>query len=185
MLSENNCITKLLGLKDVFITSVEEKEDCIYIGIETSPKPNYCPCCGEVSSYIHDYRKQKIKDLSFRRKFVYLLLKKRRYICMHCGKKFYERYSFLPKYHRMAQRVYENIIYCLRENYSMKSVSKMFNVSQTTIARVFDIVNYGLYKLPDTIALKAMQGMKNIRLLSQIPTRKKSLIYCLTEQKLA
>ena len=87
MLSEDNFITKLLGLKDVLITNITETATSLYIDIETKPKPQICPCCKHSTSYIHDYRQQRIKDLSIRDKFVYLLLKKRRYVCKQCGKK--------------------------------------------------------------------------------------------------
>ena len=190
MLSENNCITKILGLKDVFVTSVEEKDDCICIGIETVSKPSPCPCCGELTSYIHDYRKQKIKDLSIRGKFVYLLLKKRRYICNHCGKRFFEKYSFLPKYHRMVQRVYEHILRQLRSNFSMKSIADLFNVSVNTVSRVFDIVNYKLYKLPEVVSIDEFKGNtdgqkyqviitnpKNKRVLDILPSRQKTQLF--------
>jgi hypothetical protein len=58
-------ITKPLGLIDVLIT---------------------CPCCKQPTSYIHDYRMQKIKDLSLGSNFSYLLLRKRRYVYSDAGK---------------------------------------------------------------------------------------------------
>ena len=145
MLSDN-FTTTFIGLKDVFVKNIKENENNIFIEIETMQKQSVCPCCKCKTKYIYDYRIQKIKDLGYRNKHVYILLKKRRYICKHCNKRFYEKYSFLPRYHRMTQRVYESIIRSLRENYSMKSVSKIFNVSQTTNARIFNIDQYGLYK---------------------------------------
>lgn len=190
MLSDNNCITKLLGLKDVFVNSVEETENYLCINIETVAKPHLCPCCRQPTSYIHDYRLQKIKDLSFRGKFVYLILKKRRYICKQCGKKFNEKYAFLPKYHRMAQRVYENILRLLRTNYSMKSVAALSNVSVNTVSRVFDIASYSLYRLPEIISIDEFKGNtdgekyqviitnpKNKKVLDILPNRQKTLLF--------
>jgi transposase len=123
MLSQEYFITKLLGLKDVLVTFTEETDSSIYIGIETKPKPQICPCCKQSTTYIHDYRQQKIKDLSFRDKYGYLLLKKRRYVCKQREKRFYEKYSFLPRYHHMTQRVYMEILRMLRNNCSMKLVA--------------------------------------------------------------
>lgn len=190
MLSDNNCITKLLGLKDVFVNSVEETENYLCINIKTVAKPHLCPCCKQPTSYIHDYRLQKIKDLSFRGKFVYLILKKRRYICKQCGKKFNEKYAFLPKYHRMAQRVYENILRLLRTNYSMKSVAALSNVSVNTVSRVFDIASYSLYRLPEIISIDEFKGNtdgekyqviitnpKNKKVLDILPNRQKTLLF--------
>jgi transposase len=154
----NNFNTNLLGIKDISVEFIKETENEIHIEIETEAKTSICPCCKHETKYVYDYRTQKIKDLSFRGKFVYLVLKKRRYICKNCGKRFYEKYSFLPRYHRMTQRVYESIIHLMRESYSMKSISKMFNVSTNTVSRVFDIVNYKLYKLPKIIAIDEFKG---------------------------
>ena len=158
MLSQEYFITKLLGLKDVLVTFTEETDSSIYIGIETKPKPQICPCCKQSTTYIHDYRQQKIKDLSFRDKYGYLLLKKRRYVCKQCGKRFYEKYSFLPRYHHMTQRVYMEILRMLRNNCSMKLVAELFNTSVNTVSRVFGIVNYQLYKLPEVIAIDEFKG---------------------------
>lgn len=66
MLSVNNIITKLLGLKDIFITSLEENDFSIFISIETSAKDSICPRCGTASSLVPDYCTQQIKDLSIR-----------------------------------------------------------------------------------------------------------------------
>jgi len=40
----------------------------------------------------------------------------------------------------------------------MKSVADMFNVSANTVSRVFDIVNYKLYKLPEVISNDKFKG---------------------------
>lgn len=186
MLSTNDCITKLLGLKDIFVSDVKECENSIFINILTTKKQAICPCCKGATSRVHDYRLQKVKDLPFRDKFVYLLLKKRRYLCTHCGKKFLEKYTFLPRYHRMTQRVYEHILRLLRTNYSMKSVANLCNVSVNTVSRVFDIVDYKLYKLPEVLAIDEFKGNagnekyqviltnpKNRKVLDILPDRKK------------
>lgn len=186
MLSANDYITKLLGLKDIFVTYVEENDNAIFIGIETHKKSCECPCCKRLGAYVYDYRTQKIKDLIFRGKFIYLMLRKRRYICTHCNKRFYEKYSFLPRYHHMTQRTYEHILKLLRHN-SMKSVAEITNVSTNTVSRVFDIVNYKLYKLPEIISIDEFKGNsgnekyqviitnpKNKKVLDILPNRKKT-----------
>ena len=150
--------TTLLGLENVSINFINEVSDSIYINITTSPRNTSCPRCKAITARVHDYRIQKVKDVPFRNKKLYLLLKKRRYLCPCCGKRFMEKYSFLPRYHHMTQRVYENILHELRECCSYKSVAQRFNVSSNTVTRVFDLVNYNLYKLPNTIAIDEFKG---------------------------
>jgi transposase len=151
-------ITGLLGIQGIEIDSVKETEKTIEIAIGTTPKYPPCPHCGSTHTAVHDYRLQRAKDLPFRGKTIILLLQKRRYRCKDCGKRFFEKYSFLPRYHHMTQRVYTHILRALRQSRSMKSVAEEFGVSSNTVSRVFDILSYTLYKLPSVLAIDEFKG---------------------------
>lgn len=153
----NNHIKILLDLKGVFIKKVLNDTDFISIYLETKPKPHICPHCGSTTKKIHDYRTQVIKDLPMQNKQTKLILRKRRYACS-CGKRFTEKYNFLPVYHRMTTRVISTIIYELKENYSMKSVAKRLGLSSNTIARVFDHINYSCTSLPEVLSIDEFKG---------------------------
>ena len=101
---------ELLGLQGVKITNVEKEENNIIIYLEMERKSHSCPCCGTDTETIHDYRLQKIKDIPSFGKNVVLKLRKRRYRCPHCGKRFCENNSFLPRYHRMTNRLVEFVL---------------------------------------------------------------------------
>ena len=98
---------KILGLQEVMIKKVEEIDGKLFIYIEKERKPHTCPCCGEQTDRVHDYRLQPIKDAPCFGRPVVLKLNKRRYRCVHCGKRFYEEISFLPRYYRMSRRLIE------------------------------------------------------------------------------
>ena len=83
----------LVGLQGVEIKNIEEKEENYEISIEQPRRYCICPCCGEMTNKIHDYRYQRIKELSAFEKRVILILHKRRYICS-CGKRFAEPNTF-------------------------------------------------------------------------------------------
>ena len=136
----NNFIENLLELQDVNVNKVEnfEKEKIIHCTLRK--KPHKCPECGEITTTVHDYREQKIKDIPAWGKNVIICLKKRRYRCK-CGKRFQEKNSFLPKYHRMTNRLSTYIIDELRNEYSFTSVAKSVNLSVSTVIRVFDIIS--------------------------------------------
>ena len=87
---------KLLNLEDVIVTDAENISDQIHITIELPRKPHTCPACGASTDRIHDYRIQIIKDLPLARD-TFLHLRKRRYRCS-CGKRFFEKNPFLPRY---------------------------------------------------------------------------------------
>lgn len=154
----NDYITKFLGLANVCVDNIVDSDFIITISISTTAHALSCPCCGTCTARVHDYREQRIKDLPYRNKHIILVLRKRRYICPHCNKRFLEKYSFLPRYHHMTRRVYENILHELRSNCSMKSVAQRFALSANTVARVFGIVNYSLHKLPEVLAIDEFKG---------------------------
>jgi len=54
---------KLLGLKEVTIKNVENNEGKTEIYLEKPVKPHICPTCGKSTTKVHDYRKQRIKNI--------------------------------------------------------------------------------------------------------------------------
>ena len=132
----SHCINKLINIKDVIVKKVIHSDTYVKIYLETKPHEQVCPCCGATTKRIHDYRNQRIKDLPLQRKDTYLILRKRRYRCS-CGKKFYEKYSFISRYKQRTTRLNYEIINQLRDTVSIKHVSNKTNVSTTTVSRLF------------------------------------------------
>ena len=122
MLYEDNT-AKLLGLEDVIVKKVWDDGEK-HIEIELPRRRHVCPCCKAETDQIHDYRMQKIRDISSFGKNVYLHLRKRRYVCSNCGKRFYEENSFLPRYHRMTSRKNARIIEDFRDTVSASYIAK-------------------------------------------------------------
>lgn len=153
----SNCTMNLLGLEDVILKKVVHADNYMKLFIETKPTPHICPCCGHETRRVHDYRLQKIKDLPMQLKHVYLILRKRRYACS-CGKRFYEKYSFLPTYQRQTLRLSYKIIDLLRKTRSLKSVAEETNVSVSTITRLLDTINYSTPSIPECIGIDEFKG---------------------------
>lgn len=153
----NYSINKLLNLKGVLVKKIVHKDKSVDIHLETIPKVHTCPCCGKETKRIHDYRTQRIKDLPFQLKDTYLILRKRRYRCS-CGKKFYEKYSFISRYKQRTTRLNYEIINQLRDTVSMKHVASKTNVSNYTVARLIDTINYEPPKLDYAIAIDEFKG---------------------------
>ena len=84
-----NYNAELLGLQDVIVTKIEQTDDCQKIYIEMPRRPTVCPCCGKLTTAIHDYRTQPVKDAPAFCKKVWLFYRKRRYRC-ECGKRFFD-----------------------------------------------------------------------------------------------
>ena len=147
---------KILNLEDVIITRVENISDQLHIHIELPRRNHVCPCCGAVTDRVHDYRMQVIKDVPMARD-TFLHLRKRRYRCA-CGKRFFERNTFLPRYYRVTSRLVAEIIFSFKKIVSAKEIGCRFNVSSMTAMRYFQCYNHKPTVLPEVISLDEFKG---------------------------
>jgi len=149
---------KVVGLQGVKIKNVEYSEKEMRIELEMGRRTHRCPACGQQTDRIHDYRKQIVKDLNSFGKSVFLILRKRRYVCS-CGKKFFEENTFLSRYQRMTSRKIAGIIASLGKCRSYTSVSEEQDVSVTTVIRLFNHVQYPKPKhLPTALGIDEFKG---------------------------
>ena len=148
---------KLLNIEDVIIKKIGHADTYVEIYLETKPREQTCPCCGATTKRIHDYRYQTIKDLPFQLKHCYLVLRKRRYVCK-CGKRFYEIYSFLPRYFQRTSRLTAFIASCLHSSQSIKETARQTNVSTATVGRVLDTISYSRRKFSTTLSIDEFRG---------------------------
>ena len=147
---------KLLNLEDVIITNVENISDQLHIYIELPRRKHVCPCWGAETDRVHDYRWQKIKDVPLGRD-TFLHFRKRRYRC-ECGKRFFEKNAFLPRYYRVTSRLVAEIIFAFKKVVSAKEIGCRYNVSGMTAMRYFNLFNKKLTKLPEVISLDEFKG---------------------------
>ena len=180
-------ITKLLGLEDVIVKNVYEDADGCHIEMELPRCEHCCPCCGSTTDRIHDYRVQKVKDISTHGVRTYLHIRKRRYACKACGKRFCEENSFLPRYYRVTSRLVTKVISDFRSLHSAKDIGKNNNISSQTALRYFRLVNYSCTALPEVLSIDEFKGnaggekyqtiltdAKNKKKIDILPNRKKS-----------
>lgn len=189
MLYTNNT-EKLIGLQELNTKNVEEIDGKTVIFAEIYRKEQVCPCCGTKTNKVHDYRVQDIKDIPAFGKHTIIRLRKRRYVCPSCKKRFYEVNDWLPRYHRMTNRIGAYIIDKLREVRTFTSVGREVNLSVTTVIRVFNIVNYSPQSLPEVIGIDEFKGntgkekyqcivtdIKTGKVVDILPTRYKSDLF--------
>ena len=151
-----NYTAELLNLEDVIITTVENISDQLHIYVELPRTKHICPCCGAETDRVHDYRMQIIKDVPMARD-TFLHLRKRRYRC-DCGKRFFEKNSFLPRYYRVTTRLFTEIIFAFKKIVSATEIGCRYNVSGMTAMRYFNLFNKKLTKLPEVISLDEFKG---------------------------
>ena len=120
-------ITKLLDLDSTVIRDVETTPDTIFLHLERERKVHTCPVCGDQTDRIHDYRTQKVKDLSLHGKGVIWVYRKRRYRCGCCGKRFYEENPLLPRRHRITNRTALYSLVLLQKKQSRKEIAEQLH----------------------------------------------------------
>ena len=149
---------KLLNLSGILIKDIKNDGHTTTFYIECPRKPHKCPCCGHATSAIHDYRNQTIKDLPSFGNNTLLVLRKRRYVCTQCGKRFYETTSFLPRYYRHTTRLALYVLTLLTSTHSFTSVAHVVNLSVSTIIRIFDKLSYAPSELPQVLSIDEFKG---------------------------
>ena len=149
---------KLIGLQGLKVTNIENEEKTITIYAEMERKQHTCICCGTATDTVHDYRTQRIKDISISGKPTIIVLKKRRYRCPHCNKRFYEENPFLPKYYRMTSRLIAIIIDKLRDERSFTSVAREVDLSVSTVIRIFDLISYPKAEISTALSIDEFKG---------------------------
>lgn len=147
---------KLLNLEDVIITNVENICDQLHIYLELPRANHLCPACGAVTDRVHDYRMQVVKDVPLARD-TFLHLRKRRYRCS-CGKRFFEKNSFLPRYYRVTSRLVAEVIFAFKKITSAKEIGIRYNISGVTTMRYFKNISFKPKELPEVLSLDEFKG---------------------------
>jgi len=87
---QDDCIAIRLGLPQLKILEQREFDNCIEATVVYRWDEVTCPRCGQVTTKVHDRRRQNKQDRRLRDKAVFLTLIKRRFRCLWCSKVFTE-----------------------------------------------------------------------------------------------
>jgi len=180
----------LLNLKDSFITKVTATETTFSVFVEKKRQVHICPDCGSSTNNIHDYRQQIVKDMPILGKSVCLIIRKRRYRCTHCHKRFLEHNHFLARYQRMTNRLQQYLLSLFATTRSITSIAQECSCSSNAAIRLFEKISYPKPILPPVIAIDEFKGNagghkfqcilsdpKNRKLLDILPSRNAEDLY--------
>ena len=145
------------GVTVKYFRENEEKEGYEAF-IEMPVKEHCCPHCGYTTTYIKDYRLQKVKDLSLAGKPLNVTIRKRRYICKECNSTFTEDNPYIKRYCHFPQRFYLEAIKETSDLQSFSAIARRMGASVTSIIRWFDNINYPKAELPSCIAIDEFKG---------------------------
>ena len=150
---------KLLDMEDIELKDVINEASHIQLRFRMQLRAHECPVCHALTRSVHDYRLQTAKDIPFQGKPVFWLYEKRRYRCTSCGKRFYENNYLLPKFHRITNRLAMLCLNELQSKCSRKDIAQRLNISQSTVARWMQLVDYGRPpKLPKVLSIDEFRG---------------------------
>ena len=149
---------KILGLEDAIVQELTETEREIHVKLEMPRREHCCPRCRRNTDRIHDYIMQMKRSSPIREKKVFLHIRKRRYVCPDCGKRFYEEVSFVPKYYQVTRSLIYGVLNSLREMRTMNSIGKAYNVSGSTVARYLDVLSFDKPNLTQCISIDEYRG---------------------------
>jgi len=100
----DDCITVLLGLPELRVSCEEETDYGIRVQVEYRKEEVECPGCGGMTARVHSRRLQVKRDRRLWDKQVYLVLAKRRFRCLSCGKIFTEPDAVFGARKRTSER---------------------------------------------------------------------------------
>ena len=136
-------IRKIFDLPEYFvITECEESEGIITIHITLERTAHHCPHCNVLTDKVHDYRKQRIQHAVVNNRPVYLLFKRRRYVCPNCGKRFYEDNHEVIRYQRHTSSFHMMIFDKLADRISVKNAAKQLSSSVSAVYRAMRQISY-------------------------------------------
>ena len=153
-----NDLAKILGIDEAKVNIKSINDHAISFYIQTDIKPHSCPNCNALTSKVHDYRIQKIKDIPLQGKSCFLFLKKRRYHCSHCGKHFYESYPFIAKYLHRTSRLTRWIASSFFDTLNIQQIANRANVSSHTVYQVLSTIHHSSSNLGEAISIDEFKG---------------------------
>lgn len=159
MLHTKDFTTELLDMEHMVLQSIEKTESKVVLHVEMKRRTHECPRCGALTDAIHDYREQTVKDLPLHEKAVVWKYRKRRYRCLCCKHRFYERNGLLPKWHRITNRLAAAAIDKMRCKQSLKDIAQSLYVSHSSVCRWQALVHIEKpKKLPKVLSIDEFKG---------------------------
>lgn len=153
--TENSFLLKGLILKNL---KIDEITETVIAQVEMPVKEHNCPHCGNITTYIKDYRIQKIRDLPIIDKPLIVFFRKRRYICKICNATFTENNDYIKRYSHFPCRFYMTAIKEVSTLQSFTSIAKRMHISVSSVIRWFNNISFPIPKLPSCISIDEFRG---------------------------
>ena len=174
-MSLSNFIKTILNIQDDNISFPEEeyyqviqKGDYLIKVLKGFLKSHYCTCshCNSKNIVKNGSRHRKIKYIPIQNYNIELELTIQRYICKDCKKTFSPSTNIVSDNSNISNNLKYTIALELKENLSLTSIAKRYNISITSVQRVMDdcFSDFKVNKehLPEAICIDEFKSVKNI-----------------------
>ena len=136
-------------------------KNLIELWLEYPTKEHICPSCNSPTSRVHDYCTRSFNHIMVGKRTTKIYYKQRRYVCMHCGKRFAEMNSFIQKFFRHSNDVVNNVFDDLTSIKNLSQIGNDNNMSSQNVSRLmnkFMPIFHNTTSLPEAIGIDEFKG---------------------------
>lgn len=136
-------------------------KNLIELWLEYPTKEHICPSCNSPTSRVHDYYTRSFNHIMVGKRTTKIYYKQRRYVCMHCGKRFAEMNSFIQKFFRHSNDVVNNVFDDLSSIKNLSQIGNDNNMSSQNVSRLmnkFMPIFHNTTSLPEAIGIDEFKG---------------------------
>jgi transposase len=173
-------IMKLLKLEERYlrVTGMRYDGSDVHVDVEYAQGYHKCPCCGHLTSKVHDYRVRTIRHGNIQGYHVILRYRRRRYVCKYCQTRFPESNNFVTSHAQISNMTKHLIVHQAQSLTNYKMIAQSLNVSSTTVIRQLDMmIDVKRLKLPEVLSFdefkKKNQGYGKYAFIMTDPVNKK------------
>ena len=157
----NNNILKLLNLQGIILKKEKYSKNLIELWVECLLKEHICPSCNSSTSRVHDYYTRSFNHIMVGKRTTKIYYKQRRYVCLHCGKRFAENNSFIQKFYRHSNNVVNSVFDDLTSIKNLSQIGQDNNMSSQNVSRLmnkFMPIFHNTTSLPEAIGIDEFRG---------------------------
>lgn len=156
-----NDITDLFNLQGVKVDFHKCSKNLIELWIKCPVKEHTCPSCHYSTSRVHDYYTRSFNHIMVGKRTTKIYYKQRRYVCLHCGKRFAEKNSFIQKFYRHSNDVVNSVFDDLTSIKNLSQIGNDNNMSSQNVSRLmnkFMPIFHNTTSLPEAIGIDEFRG---------------------------
>lgn len=141
------------------------------VHVEKKDEEERCPHCGFLTSFVHDRRTRKVRDLSVLNKPLYLLVLVKRYRCRNCNEVFTSSFESIGSHQHYTKRfclfLYEQVL-----GTTIQEISRKYQIPYSTVERIFYSVAHDKAKEHESVIQEIQSDQDMTLSMDEVAVRK-------------